>query len=52
VREGEGRQSIFEGKRVYNQLVTSAVSVATLICLLERRAEQLWECPVCIEADS
>jgi hypothetical protein len=47
LREGEGRQSVLKGKtkRVYNQLLTGTVSVATLRCLLERRAEQLWVCP-------
>jgi hypothetical protein len=43
VREGEGRQSVLTGKteRVYNQLMTGKVSVATLRFLLEGRAEQL-----------
>ena len=53
VREGEGRQSVLKGKTksVYNQLITCTVSVATLIFLLERRAEQLWVCTVCNEAE-
>jgi hypothetical protein len=54
VREAEGRQSILtrKTKRVYNQLMTSTVSVAALIWLLGRRAEYLWECPIHKEADS
>jgi hypothetical protein len=54
VREGEERQSILKGKtkRAYNQLMTGTVSVATFGCLLERRDELSWECPVCNEADS
>jgi hypothetical protein len=53
VRKGKGRRSVLQGKarRAYSQL-TGTVSVATLRWLLERRAEQLWECLVCIEADS
>jgi hypothetical protein len=34
-------------KRAYNQLMTGTVSVATLIWLLEKRVEQLWEGLVC-----
>jgi hypothetical protein len=54
VREDEGRQSVRKGKtkRVYNQLMTGTMSVATLRILLERRPEQLWVCPICNEADS
>jgi hypothetical protein len=51
VREGEGRQSIRKGKE-YSQVMAGTVSVTTHRYLLEKRAEMLWECPVCYEADS
>ena len=51
---GAGRKCDLQGptRRISNQLLMGTVSPATLKLSLQRRAELLWQCPQCSDADS
>ena len=54
VRRGAGCSEDLCGsaRRVHNQLLFETISIYTLRWTMERRAEQIWVCPDCNEADS
>ena len=49
VQRGAGRTVMLTGaaRRISNQLLMETISVPTLRWTLQRRTEQLWECPDC-----
>ena len=53
IPRGAGRKCNLRGpaRRISNQLLTGTVSLATLRWSLQRRAELLWQCPQCDDAD-
>ena len=54
IPRGAGRKSDLRGpaRRISNQLLVGTVSPVTLKWSLQRRAELLWQCPQCSDADS
>ena len=54
VKRGAGRKSNLRGlaRRISNQLLTGTISLQTLRWTLQRRGEQLWDCPQCEDPDS
>ena len=53
IPRGAGRKCDLRGpaRRISNQLLMGTVSLATLRWSLQRRAELLWQCPQCDDAD-
>ena len=54
VQRGQGRKEDLCGaaRRIHNQLLFETISIPTLRWTVQRRAEQIWVCPDCEEADS
>ena len=54
IQRGDGRKSELRGasRRYSNQLATETVSRHTLRWQLQLRAEQMWTCPECYDANS
>ena len=52
-KKGEGTKSALRGdsRRKMNQLLCETVSMNTLRWTVARRAEQMWACPTCYDAD-
>ena len=50
---GQGGKELWRGdaRRKQNQLLCETISVNTLRWTLARRAEQMWACPTCYDAD-